>query len=82
MYSSDVYKSFFKRICSSIVILAFSVSAVLPSQEALAQALNLPVPGARVAPSAPFTPALIKVLTRYPYQPLKLEFILNTGENA
>jgi len=71
------------RIVAFFTILAFSSSLIIfPSKMVHAQsALNLPVPGTMVTMSAGFAPPIIRGLTLYPDNPLRFDFIVDTGDN-
>src|SRR3989338_6608836 len=79
------------RILSGFVAFTFASSLILPPGYAqLIPAspaggpqtlLNLPAPGAMVAPTPGFTPALINGITIHPENPLEFDFIVGTGDD-
>lgn len=81
--------SFYKILCGFIT-LTFLAGVILPPQVAWAQVgtglkpvptiLNLPVPGTMVAPSTGFVPARLIGVTVHPDDPLKFDFIVNSGD--
>jgi hypothetical protein len=68
-----------KRITALFILFAFLFNTVMPTA-AMAQALNLPEPGAMVALSAPFTPAHLKGMVIDPNNPFKFDFIIYRGD--
>ena len=72
----------FKRLISSIILVTFLVTTVLPPQIAQAQTIGgilLPNPGTMMAPSPAFVPVLIKGLKIHPENPLQFDFIIDNG---
>ncbi|MCP3683332.1 MAG: hypothetical protein GY861_11645 [bacterium] len=76
-------KNIFLRLISVWVILAF-LSLSIPSQYVYAQSvvLQLPKPGVMVHTSSAYVPALIKGITIHPQNPLKFDFIIDTGDSS
>ncbi|MCC6759168.1 MAG: hypothetical protein IT395_06055, partial [Candidatus Omnitrophica bacterium] len=70
----------FYRSVVSFVLMAFVASLLSPSLS-FAQGMNLPVPGTMVMPSNGYTPALIRGITIEPLNPLKFDFIIDTGHS-
>ena len=75
------------RLCSFIVLFAFVAGVIIPPQYSYAQnipsaipALNLPAPGTMVPVSPGYSPALIRGVQIFPDNPLKLNFIVDRGE--
>jgi len=69
------------RIITSFIILIFFSKVAFPLQIVRAQSvLNLPVPGNMIITTPEFTPAYIKGLTIHPDNPLRFDFIVNTGD--
>ncbi|MFA5087695.1 MAG: hypothetical protein WC552_01520 [Candidatus Omnitrophota bacterium] len=54
---------------------------VVPSSVYAQGALNLPLPGTMVTLSPAFSPPIIRGLTIYPDNPLRFDFIVDTGDN-
>ena len=70
-----------RRIISVWVLLAFlGNSLILP--QAIAQDFLLPAPGVRVSLSPEFNPPLLKGIKVHPGNPLRLDFILDTADDA
>ncbi|MFH1359902.1 MAG: AarF/UbiB family protein [Candidatus Omnitrophota bacterium] len=68
------------RCAVSFVILAFLSSLITPPPPAHAQGLlNLPAVGAMVMPTPNFTPAVIKGIKIFVNNPLRFDFIIDTG---
>ena len=68
----------YKSICFFIAF-AFLFSCVNVTPVKAQQLLNLPVPGTMVGLSEAFTPVLLKGMTLYPDEPLKFDFIIDSG---
>ncbi len=62
-------------LASFFVLQSFQVSAAEPA------VLNLPAPGTMVATSEQFVPAIVKGINFYPNDPLKFDFIIDTGHS-
>jgi len=70
------------RIIIFLTILSFSLSlSILPSEAHGQSAINLPPPGTIVSVSPSFNPAIIKGITLYAKNPLKLDFIIAPGDD-
>ncbi|GEM_PF-6306142 len=70
----------YKTLCGFIAI-TFLAGVILPPTPVCAQAVfNLPVPGTMVPVSAGFVPARLIGITIHPDNPLKFDFIVNTGD--
>ena len=73
------------QILSGLVTFTFLFTCILPPTLSHAQAiqtvLNLPVPGTMVGVSNAYMPTLIKGLTVHPDNPLKFNFIVDTGDS-
>ena len=63
-------------VCVLTFVLVFGPSAATASSAFL---LNLPVPGTMVQPSPAFVPVLLKGMTVHPEDPLRLDFIVDSG---
>jgi len=73
------------RLLSAFVAVAFACTSIMPPAMSFAQVipqtiLNLPVPGTMVNVSPGFTPTIVKGMTFYPDNPLKFDFIIDTGD--
>ncbi len=74
-----------KRIISVIVLFSFMLSCVMPVQgyaQALSAVAFIPEPGVMVQPSAAFAPAILKGMKVYPKDPLRFDFLIDTGNSA
>jgi len=69
------------RIANILILTTFICTSILPPSYAqvVPTLLNLPVPGTFVNPTNAFTPILIRGITIHPKDPLKINFIVNTG---
>ena len=74
-----------RRIIAIIFLLSFILSSIFPVP-GYAQGLFpegvMPLPGKMVEVSAPFTPAIFKGMKVYPKEPLRFDFLLDTGNTA
>jgi len=71
---------FFQLIRLMVFVLSFSL--IFSPAASYAQSinlLNLPIPGTMVNPSPAFVPVLIKGMTVHPDDPLRFDFILDSG---
>jgi hypothetical protein len=68
-----------KRIIALAIIICFITTTFMPP--AVAQVLNMPVPGTMVGVSPAYVPVLLKGLHVHPKNPLLLDFILDTGKS-
>ncbi|HQP10495.1 MAG TPA: hypothetical protein PKV41_03850, partial [Candidatus Omnitrophota bacterium] len=71
----------FRRLTRVVAVL-LSFSLIFSPAASYAQAinfLNLPVPGTMIAPSPAFAPVLLKGMTIDPQDPLKFDFIIDSG---
>jgi hypothetical protein len=73
--------SMFKRVVSSFVLFTFLLSSV-GINGAYAQALNLPIPGTMVGPSASLVPVTLKGLKVHLENPLLFDFIIDSGTSG
>ena len=72
----------FNRLFAPWIVLSFIATFILPPTGAYAAGstvLNLPAPGKMVQLSDKFVPAIVKGITLYPNDPLKFDFIIDTG---
>lgn len=76
------------RCLSTLIAFVLSFSLVFSPTASYAQAiipqtvLNLPVPGTMVPLSAGFMPALVRGITIHPENPLKFNFIIDSGDSG
>ena len=73
------------RLTSGLVTLLFSLSVLMPGpvfaqQGGVWAATGLPVPGSMVEPSAAYAPVLLKGVRLFAGEPLRFDFIVDTGE--
>lgn len=73
------------RLISAAVAVVFSLTGILPPPNVRAQGvdalLNLPAPGTMVKLSAGYAPAVIKGIKIYADNPLRFDFIIDTGDS-
>jgi len=70
------------RILCGFVAFTFVFSLIIAPLPVLAQsALKLPSPGLMVTPSIRHSPAIITGMTLHPENPLRLDFIISTGDD-
>jgi len=62
----------------TVFVLSFSL-IFGPSAVQAQSILNLPIPGTMIQPSPAFVPVLLKGMTIYPDDPLKFDFIIDSG---
>jgi len=68
--------SFFVAFC------LFASSVISPAQaQIVSSAFNLPIPGSQIPLSKVFCPAIVRGITVYSDNPLKFDFIIDTGDN-
>jgi len=75
-------KNKYYRGLSGLIACLLSFSLVFSPTASYAQSinlLNLPIPGSMLAPSPAFAPVLLKGMTIYPENPLKFDFIIDSG---
>jgi len=72
-------KFLFATISRTIVfVLSFSL-IFSPTAAQAKTVLNLPIPGTMISPSPAFVPVLLKGMTIHPDDPLKFDFIIDSG---
>src|SRR3989338_3107035 len=70
----------FRKIIALILLVTFTTLCILPPSYAQSIAsLNLPVPGTMIASSPAFVPVLLKGMTIHPDDPLRFDFIVDSG---
>ena len=77
--------AFARRVTSFFMLIVFSLTTILLPAQASAQSIgipgvNLPAVGTMLGLSESFQPAIIRGMTVYPDNPLKFDFIVNTGD--
>ncbi len=77
--------AFVRRVTSLLMLVVFSATTILMPAKASAQSIgipgvNLPAVGTMLGLSESFHPAIIRGMTVYPDNPLKFDFIVNTGD--
>ncbi|MCK5180535.1 MAG: YdcF family protein, partial [Candidatus Omnitrophica bacterium] len=73
-------KNKFYRCLSGLIVCAVSFSLIFSPSAVQAQSiLNLPVPGTMIHLSPAFAPVLLKGMTIHPNDPLKFDFIIDSG---
>lgn len=70
------------RILCAFLIIIFVLTTILPSGYAQQIGLTLPVPGAMVNVSPAWTPVLLNGMTVHPEDPLRLDFIVDSGDSG
>ncbi|MFA5272201.1 MAG: hypothetical protein WC412_07710, partial [Candidatus Omnitrophota bacterium] len=79
MINRKIKKNYFFRAISLAIIVCFLVTTVAP-REVFAQALS--APQALVPLSPAFTPTLVRGIRVYPDNPLKFDFIVDSGDTG
>jgi len=75
--------SFVYRIISCFVAFTFAFTTILsPAYAQSINLLNLPIPGTMVAPTPAFVPVLLKGMTIHPEDPLRFDFIVDSGHTG
>lgn len=74
-------KRIFTKIISLFVAMAFLSTTIIPPSYAQS-VLNLPVPGTMVPLSPAFAPVILKGIKIYPENPLRFDFIIDTGKSG
>jgi len=82
-YIKNQHTSLPYRLLSSIIIITFAFTSVVPPKYSYAQSvLNLPIPGQTVSLTNTYFPAVIKGVKIFPDNPLRFDFIMDTGDTA
>ena len=72
--------SILRKSISLIIVISFMFTSIItPANAQAISGLNLPVPGAMVLQSPAFVPVLLKGMTVHPDNPMKFDFILDSG---
>ena len=71
------------KVLSTFIALTFSFSLMVPPnvQAQSVSIPNLPAIGSMIMPSVSYDPAMMAGMTIHPDQPLKLDFIITTGDD-
>lgn len=70
-----------RRATSLFISITFMVSIAIPPPYVYAQSVaNLPEPGMMIASSANYVPTMVSGMTIYPNNPLKFDFIIDSGD--
>ena len=74
-----------RRLVSGVVLFTFILQPIAPhicfAQTPLPTPLGLPAPGTMLGISAPHTPVLMTGMTVHPENPLRFDFIVDTGDD-
>jgi len=70
------------RLLSAFVAFTFSISLIVPPVQAQQTILNLPFPGSMVSTTPVFSPTVIKGIKIFPNNPLRFDFIVDTGDSG
>ena len=70
------------RFISTFILIFYVFSAVMPTPAMAQQILNLPAPGSMLPLSDGYFPVMIKGMTIDAENPLKFDFIVDTGDDA
>jgi len=84
IYIKNQHTSLPYRLFSAFVAFTFIFSLILPpgyAQVAPQTVLNLPVAGSMIPMTNAFHPALVKGITIHPDNPLRFDFIVDTGQD-
>lgn len=71
-----------RRILSFIMVLALVFTSVLPGYAQNVFVSTLPEPGVMVVPTPAFVPVLVKGLVIHPEEPLRVDFIVDSGNDS
>lgn len=75
-----MFKRFVNRLISSFTLLAFMVTS---GSSSYAQGIVfMPAPGTMVQVSSSYAPAILKGIKVYPAEPLRLNFLIDTGNSG
>ncbi len=78
---SKIYRSI-SKLMSFVLLITFPASQVMaqPIASYAANSVTLPPVGAMISTTPAFEPALIKGVTVFPDNPLRFDFIVDTGD--
>jgi len=74
-------KNFPFRLLTGFVLVTFSLSSVFPNPSFAQSVLNLPIPGVMVALTQAYVPVILKGVKIFPDNPLRFDFIVDTGDS-
>jgi len=69
-----------RKVISSLLVLIFTLSVIVPQKTYSQPVFHLPATGQMVMPSETFFPATIKGIKIFPNNPLRFDFVLDTGD--
>ncbi len=75
----------FYRILSFFMVIVFIMITLVPpgyAQMPAQSVVNLPIPGSFVGPTDAFMPTMVRGITIHPDNPLKFNFIIDSGDTA
>ena len=79
-YVKHQKEKFLFATTARLIVFVLSFSLIFSPAAAQAQTvLNLPMPGTMISPSPAFVPVLLKGMTIHPDDPLKFDFIIDSG---
>jgi len=70
------------RLITCLVLFTFILSSLIPHPSFAQTLLNLPVPGVMVAPTPAYVPPILKGMKIFPDNPLRFDFIVDTGDST
>ena len=72
--------SIMRKCVSLVIVVSFMFTSIItPANAQAISTLNLPAPGTMVMQSPAFVPILLKGMTVHPENPMKFDFILDSG---
>jgi len=72
------------RFITVVILCSFTLTTLCPSHsfaQGAGTLLNLPIPGVMVNPTPAYIPPILKGVKIYPKNPLRFDFILDTGDS-
>ena len=82
MHTERKQSFLFKSTALAIVITFLTGSIVPPPKVGAQSVLNLPIPGSMVHLSPAYAPAILKGIKIFPDNPLRFDFIVDTGDTT
>ncbi|MEW5895511.1 MAG: hypothetical protein AB1650_07130 [Candidatus Omnitrophota bacterium] len=78
-----IRKTLWYRVTSLFILTAFAFNTAVPScfAQMTLTPIGLPAAGTMIMPTPAFTPALIKGIKVHPENPLRFDFIVNSGDS-
>ena len=77
---TSMSRTIYKTFCVLLAV-CFASATVLPSQVFAQSQLLLPSPGSMVTASSAYIPPMIKGLQVFPNEPLRFDFVIDTGDS-